>query len=292
VEEETGDRATLSGFLEEVALVADIDNVDESDDKILLMTLHSAKGLEFPVVYMAGVEDGVFPSYRTITSDDPDDMEEERRLAYVGITRAQEDLHILCAKQRMINGETQYNPVSRFVKEIPSNLMDSRVPTYKKIDLDDYDDDSYERTTFKSKPYGMGGGYTSGQSSYGGNMASAGGRSAFGNMGNTPGTKSYGGSAPSSYATKPKAALKPKVAPVSAQPYIVKPGLNGLTKGVQGAGEKPAYDVGDRVKHIKFGEGTVKAMTKGARDYEVTVEFDGAGPKIMYAAFAKLQKME
>ena len=292
VEEETGDRATLSGFLEEVALVADIDNVDESDDKILLMTLHSAKGLEFPVVYMAGVEDGVFPSYRTITSDDPDDMEEERRLAYVGITRAQEDLHILCAKQRMINGETQYNPVSRFVKEIPSNLMDSRVPTYKKIDLDDYDDDSYERTTFKSKPYGMGGGYTSGQSSYGGNMASAGGRSAFGNMGNTPGTKSYGGSAPSSYAAKPKAVLKPKVAPVSAQPYIVKPGLNGLTKGVQGAGEKPAYDVGDRVKHIKFGEGTVKAMTKGARDYEVTVEFDGAGPKIMYAAFAKLQKME
>ena len=103
VEEETGNKATLSGFLEEVALVADIDKVDESDDKVLLMTLHSAKGLEFPVVYMAGVEDGVFPSYRTITSDDADDMEEERRLAYVGITRAKEDLHILCAKQRSIN---------------------------------------------------------------------------------------------------------------------------------------------------------------------------------------------
>ena len=292
VEEETGDRATLSGFLEEVALVADIDNVDESDDKILLMTLHSAKGLEFPVVYMAGVEDGVFPSYRTITSDDPDDMEEERRLAYVGITRAQEDLHILCAKQRMINGETQYNPVSRFVKEIPANLLDARIPVYKKFDLDDYDDDSYERTTFKAKPYGMGGGYTTGQSSYGGNQSSTGGRSAFGNMGNTPGTKSYGGSAPSSYAAKPKAVLKPKVAPASAQPYIAKAGLNNLTKGVQGAGEKPAYDVGDRVKHIKFGDGTVKAMTKGTRDYEVTVDFDGAGPKIMYAAFAKLQKME
>ena len=292
VEEETGDRATLSGFLEEVALVADIDNVDESDDKVLLMTLHSAKGLEFPVVYMAGVEDGVFPSYRTITSDDPDDMEEERRLAYVGITRAQEDLHILCAKQRMINGETQYNPVSRFVKEIPANLLDSRVPTYKKFDLEDYDDTSYERTTFKSKPYGMSGGYTGGQSTYGRNVTSASGRSAFGNMGNTPGTKSYGGNAPSSYAAKPKAVLKPKVAPVSAQPYITKAGLNGLTKGVQGAGEKPVYDVGDRVKHIKFGEGTVKAMTKGARDYEVTVDFDGAGPKIMYAAFAKLQKME
>ena len=285
VEEETGDRATLSGFLEEVALVADIDNVDESDDKVLLMTLHSAKGLEFPVVYMAGVEDGVFPSYRTITSDDADDMEEERRLAYVGITRAQEDLHVLCAKQRMINGETQYNPVSRFVKEIPSNLLDNRIPTYKKYDLEDYDDDSYERNTFKSKPYGMGGGYATSQSTNSG-------RSAFGNMGNTPGTKSYGGTATSSYVAKPKAVVKPKVAPVSAQPYIIKQGLNGLTKGVQGVGEKPAYDVGDRVKHIKFGEGTVKAMTKGARDYEVTVDFDGAGPKIMYAAFAKLQKME
>lgn len=285
VEEETGDRASLSGFLEEVALVADIDNVDESDDKVLLMTLHSAKGLEFPVVYMAGVEDGVFPSYRTITSDDADDMEEERRLAYVGITRAQEDLHILCAKQRMINGETQYNPVSRFVKEIPSNLLDNRIPTYKKYDLEDYDDDSYERNTFKSKPYGMGGGYATSQSTNSG-------RSAFGNMGNTPGTKSYGGTATSSYMAKPKAVVKPKVAPVSAQPYIIKQGLNGLTKGVQGVGEKPAYDVGDRVKHIKFGEGTVKSMTKGARDYEVTVDFDGAGPKIMYAAFAKLQKME
>ena len=285
VEEETGDRATLSGFLEEVALVADIDNVDESDDKVLLMTLHSAKGLEFPVVYMAGVEDGVFPSYRTITSDDADDMEEERRLAYVGITRAQEDLHVLCAKQRMINGETQYNPVSRFVKEIPSNLLDNRIPTYKKYDLEDYDDDSYERNTFKSKPYGMGGGYATSQSTNSG-------RSAFGNMGNTPGTKSYGGTATSSCVAKPKAVVKPKVAPVSAQPYIIKQGLNGLSKGVQGVGEKPAYDVGDRVKHIKFGEGTVKAMTKGARDYEVTVDFDGAGPKIMYAAFAKLQKME
>lgn len=285
VEEETGDRATLSGFLEEVALVADIDNVDESDDKVLLMTLHSAKGLEFPVVYMAGVEDGVFPSYRTIVSDDADDMEEERRLAYVGITRAQEDLHVLCAKQRMINGETQYNPVSRFVKEIPGNLLDNRIPTYKKFDLDDYDDDSYEKTTFKAKPYGMGSGYPTGQSNYTG-------RSAFGNMGNTPGTKSYGGSASSSYVAKPKAVVKPKVAPTSAQPYILKQGLNGLSKGVQGVGEKPAYDVGDRVKHIKFGEGTVKSMTKGARDYEVTVEFDGVGSKIMYAAFAKLQKIE
>ena len=293
IEEETGDRATLSGFLEEVALVADIDKVDESDDKVLLMTLHSAKGLEFPVVYMAGVEDGIFPGYRTITSDDKDEMEEERRLAYVGITRAKEDLHILCAKQRMINGETQYNPVSRFVKEIPANLLDARLPVYKKYDLEDYDDNSYQRTTFKSKPYGMGnGGYSQTQSTYGGNTSTTGARSAFGNMGNSLGTKSYGGNATSSFYAKPKAVVKPKTAPASAQPYIAKAGLAGLNKGMQGAGEKPAYDIGDRVKHIKYGEGTVKGMVKGTRDYEVTVEFDGAGPKIMYAAFAKLQKME
>ena len=293
VEEETGNKATLSGFLEEVALVADIDKVDESDDKVLLMTLHSAKGLEFPVVYMAGVEDGVFPSYRTITSDDADDMEEERRLAYVGITRAKEDLHILCAKQRMINGETQYNPVSRFVKEIPANLLDARLPVYKKYDLNDYDDDSYERSTFKAKPYGMSsGGYAQSQGSYGAYTSSQSGRSAYGSMGNSVGTSSYGGSASSSYFAKPKAMAKPKTAPESAKPYIAKAGLSGLTKGAQVAGEKPAYDVGDKVKHIKYGEGTVIAMTKGTRDYEVTVNFEGAGQKIMYAAFAKLQKME
>ncbi len=293
VEEETGNKATLSGFLEEVALVADIDKVDESDDKVLLMTLHSAKGLEFPVVYMAGVEDGVFPSYRTITSDDADDMEEERRLAYVGITRAKEDLHILCAKQRMINGETQYNPVSRFVKEIPANLLDARLPVYKKYDLNDYDDDSYERSAFKAKPYGMSsGGYAQSQSSYGAYTSSQSGRSAYGSMGNSAGTSSYGGSASSSYFAKPKAMAKPKTAPESAKPYIAKAGLSGLTKGAQVSGEKPAYDVGDKVKHIKYGEGTVLAMTKGTRDYEVTVNFEGAGQKIMYAAFAKLQKME
>lgn len=274
VETETGMKATLSGFLEEVALVADIDKVDESDDKVLLMTLHSAKGLEFPVVYMVGVEDGIFPGYRTITSDDPDEMEEERRLAYVGITRAKEDLHILCAKQRMINGETQYNPVSRFVKEIPAQLLDASVPVYKKKNLDEYDDNSYERTTFKSKPYGMAG------------------RSAFGSMGNSAATSSYGGTAQSSYFGKPKAVVKPKAAPDFAKPYIAKAtGLSGLTKGVQAAGEKPSYDVGDRVKHIKYGEGTVKDMVKGTRDYEVTVEFDQAGQKIMFAAFAKLQKL-
>ena len=123
-----GERPTLSGFLEEVALVADIDSVAEDRDYVILMTLHSAKGLEFPHVYLAGMEDGLFPSYMSITSDSSsEDLEEERRLAYVGITRAKEELTITCARQRMIRGETQYNKVSRFVREIPSELLDSEL---------------------------------------------------------------------------------------------------------------------------------------------------------------------
>ena len=100
------------------------------------MTLHSAKGLEFPVVYLAGMEDGIFPSYMSIMDDDPTAIEEERRLAYVGITRAREELTITCAKQRMIRGETQYNPVSRFVKEIPANLLDQRVGGSKRFSFE------------------------------------------------------------------------------------------------------------------------------------------------------------
>ena len=115
--------ATLGGFLEEVALVADIDSLDENSDYVVLMTLHSAKGLEFPHVYLAGLEDGLFPSYMSITSDDLEDIEEERRLCYVGITRAEEELTLTCARRRMVRGETQYNRMSRFLKEIPVELV-------------------------------------------------------------------------------------------------------------------------------------------------------------------------
>ncbi|UWP60207.1 DNA helicase PcrA [Ruminococcus gauvreauii] len=122
--EEEHETPTLDGFLEEVALIADIDTVEDGDDRVLLMTLHSAKGLEFAYVYMAGMEDGIFPSYMTITSDDPSEIEEERRLCYVGITRAMRGLTLTSAQQRMIRGETQYNKVSRFIREIPRELVD------------------------------------------------------------------------------------------------------------------------------------------------------------------------
>ena len=121
---EQGQTATLSGFLEEIALIADIDSVDPDQDYVLLMTLHSAKGLEFPRVFLVGMEDGMFPSYMSIISDDRSDLEEERRLCYVGITRAMEDLTLTSARQRMLRGEVQYNKVSRFVREIPRELVD------------------------------------------------------------------------------------------------------------------------------------------------------------------------
>lgn len=120
-----GERPTLSGFLEEVALVADIDSVAEDRDYVILMTLHSAKGLEFPHVYLAGMEDGLFPSYMSISGDDPEELEEERRLCYVGVTRAEEKLTLTCARMRLVRGERQYNSMSRFIKEMPSALIDT-----------------------------------------------------------------------------------------------------------------------------------------------------------------------
>lgn len=233
--EETHDTPLLSEFLEEVALVADIDKVEESNNRVLLMTLHSAKGLEFPIVYLAGMEDGVFPSYMTIMNNEPGDLEEERRLAYVGITRAKEELYITCAKVRMTRGEVQYNPISRFVKEIPPNLMDQEAPVYKKKEEEDFD-------------------------------------------------------------FRPKATLRPKVTAAANKPFIATGvqalnNISGISKGVTGNADTPEYGPGDRVAHIKYGEGKVIKMDKEPRDYKVSVDFDKAGIKVMYATFAKLKKI-
>ncbi len=252
--EEQHEEATLSEFLAEVALVADIDKVGDKDEKVLLMTLHSAKGLEFPHVYLAGMEDSVFPSYMTIVSDDKSDMEEERRLAYVGITRAKEELTLTCAKMRMVRGETQYNPVSRFVREIPKELLDNTmpVPKFPKEEIMDF-----------------------GSSSFTGFQADSGSTTDF----------------------RPKAVVKPKVTVTARKPFIAKDmgALNriaGISKGSSmDAGTEIDYGPGDRVKHVKYGEGTVKAVQKEPRDYKVTVEFDLAGQKIMYASFAKLKRV-
>ena len=216
--EKNADEPNLSEFLEEVSLVADIDDYDENAGFVSMMTIHSAKGLEFENVYLVGMEDGLFPSYMSITADDPDEIEEERRLCYVGITRAKKHLTLTSAECRMVRGEVQYNGESRFIQEIPTELFGtSKVPerAIKKPEKP-----VYRKATeaFKAKPF-----------------------------------------ATKQFEVKSDVALD--------------------------------YNVGDRVSHQKFGEGTVLDITAGGRDYEVKVDFDEAGVKKMFASFAKLKRV-
>ena len=248
---EVEEAPTLNGFLENVALVADIDSFDENSDYVLLMTLHSAKGLEFPNVYLAGLEDGLFPSYMSITSDNSQaEIEEERRLAYVGITRAKKNLTITSARVRMVRGQTQYGKVSRFVREIPPELLSREIyepkPKEESIEQSAF---QKARKAFRTVP------------SYGGS-----------GYGKEVG-EGYGSTFHSSKATKP---VYTKVE---------------NQRDFGSAGGTLSYQVGDRVRHIKFGDGEVMAIVSGGRDYEVTVDFDKAGTKKMFASFAKLKKV-
>ena len=230
------DEASLTDFLEEVALVADIDNMDSEADSLTLMTLHSAKGLEFPVVYMTGMEEGLFPSYMSMNSGDPGDIEEERRLCYVGITRAMRQLTLTAAKQRMVHGNIQYSAISRFVKELPQEKLDWKEETFGGL--------------FKKGP-SMTANSLSGSSF----SASQGSQTAK--------KTNYDNVFDLKYA---KAFSSPK--PDSLD-----------------------YKEGDRVSHIKFGKGTVLAVEDMKKDYQVTVEFDTAGVKKLFAGFAKLKKI-
>lgn len=248
---EVEEAPTLNGFLENVALVADIDSFDENSDYVVLMTLHSAKGLEFPNVYLAGLEDGLFPSYMSITSDNSQaEIEEERRLAYVGITRAKKNLTITSARVRMVRGQTQYGKVSRFVREIPPELLSREIyepkPKEESIEQSAF---QKARKAFRTVP------------SYGGS-----------GYGKEVG-EGYGSTFHSSKATKP---VYTKVE---------------NQRDFGSAGGTLSYQVGDRVRHIKFGDGEVMAIVSGGRDYEVTVDFDKAGTKKMFASFAKLKKV-
>lgn len=260
--EEESDHPTLDEFLEQVALVADIDSLDESEDRVTLMTLHSAKGLEFPKVYLVGMEDGLFPGMMSINSDDRTDLEEERRLCYVGITRAKRELVMTCARQRMVNGETHYCKPSRFMEEVPVELL--------------------EEERLEPALSGFGGrlgrrGADTGDAALPWNQPATGvGRtSTFG--------KGY-----NAYASRTS-----------------HPSSGGPGGSVKGGGGNPGfgkvfsvekasalnYGPGDRVRHVKFGAGTVKNVKDGGKDYEVTVEFDTAGQKKMFASFAKLKKL-
>ena len=264
---------TLAGFLEEVSLVADIDQVGESDNRVLLMTLHSAKGLEFPCVYLVGMEDGLFPGYAAKQEPYGSEMEEERRLAYVGITRAKEELTLTAARRRMVWGVEQDQTLSRFIREIPENLLDeSPVPRGSS-------DNAFSNSCGTGS---MDGGYTARGSSYGGSSGS-------GSRSSSAGTGTSRPSAPR--AARPKAAYVKPHTQSEKKPYVAgAAGLDKLQKGAPAAGSLE-YGPGDRVCHVKYGEGTVESIEPGPRDYKVKVAFDGAGTKIMYAAFAKLQKL-
>ena len=303
--DEAHEESNLSEFLEEVALVADIDQVSDDNNKVLLMTLHSAKGLEFPHVYLAGLEDGVFPSYMTITSDDPLEIEEERRLAYVGITRAKDDLTITCARQRMLRGETQYNPVSRFVKEIPPLLLDHKLPKPKIRDYDGYAESGggygYGSMT-GSGGYGRGGaednGYRRSTGMAGNSYGDGASRDGYSRGTAGAYQRQFGIDADAVFdkpkaIAKPKAAARPKRTAYEDQPYITRTTakIAEQTARTAFAGGSLGYGQGDRVRHLKYGEGTVLKIEEGARDYQVTVVFDEVGQKIMYAGFAKLKKV-
>ena len=288
--EEGAEEPSLSGFLEEVALVSDIDNMAGGEGRVLLMTLHSAKGLEFPYVYLAGLEEGLFPSYMSIISDDMEDIEEERRLAYVGITRAMQELMLSCARQRMVRGETQYNAVSRFVREIPAELIDGYIPPLRRWQ----DDDSYSFGNDAPLPF-----YSDSEKRSGG-TAGAPGRGYSAGAGDAKG--SFGSAAKSGYGSNAmhtfgNGGLK-KVTRTAEEnkPFIARgvsslQSINGLSKGAQAPGGKPDYGVGDRVLPTKYGEGTVLALEMGTKDYQVTVKFDSVGQRSMYAGFAKLKKL-
>lgn len=245
--EETTDMPTLSGFLEEVALVADIDNMDENNNIVSLMTLHSAKGLEFPCVYLAGMEDGTFPSYMAIQSDDPGDLEEERRLCYVGITRARRRLVLSMAKQRMIRGEMMFCKQSRFINEIPRELIAESGQGIRKPAA--FSDDPGVKAAESALREALQRGFQA-----------SGSRNSWKHTTSLNHTQQ----------------------------------LSDMKKGapqVAASADELGYAAGDRVRHVKFGEGIVKNIASGGRDFEVTVEFDNAGVKKMFASFAKLVKI-
>ena len=239
--EESADMPTLSGFLEDVALVADIDNMDENNNIVSLMTLHSAKGLEFENVYLAGMEDGNFPSYMVITSDDRSDLEEERRLCYVGITRARKRLALSMAKQRMVRGELMLCKQSRFINEIPFELLVQSGQGIRKPAA--FSDESTERAMREALPWNR-------QASSKGNTA------------------------------------------VWNRPAVLMSDIKKGTPQIAASMDELGYKNGDRVKHVKFGIGTVQNIVSGGRDFEVTVKFDTAGVKKMFASFAKLAKID
>lgn len=245
---------TLNGFLEKVSLVADVDNLDENGNHVVLMTLHSAKGLEFPCVYLCGLEEGIFPSYMSLNAPNPKpEIEEERRLCYVGITRAMKELHLSAARMRMMRGEAQYNRPSRFLEEVPRHLLNIRW-NGKRSTL--APSSSYKKSPIRdAKPVRPGSTNQQKDTTFS----------------NSPQNNRY------------SQAVSSRVSSGSPRP----------ARQFDNAKLVPLeYGIGDTVQHSKFGTGLVTDIVKGGRDYEVTVDFAAAGVKKMLAGFAKLKKLK
>ena len=247
-EEESAENS-LSDFLESMTLSSDLDNLDDVQDSVTLMTLHSAKGLEFPVVFLVGMEDGIFPGYKSIS--EPKELEEERRLCYVGITRAKNNLFMTCAKQRTMFGSTSCNQVSRFLKEIPKEMVDGYEDVFGNNDNE-----------FKDKGYSW---------SYGKPNAS---KVTSYNINQNTGTKI----AASSITAKTNG-----FAFRTAESFLNK--INSNNNNI----DMSQYEAGARVYHKKFGEGTINKVEQEGEDLKIDINFDKAGHKRLMAKFAGLE---
>ena len=251
-EEESADN-TLAEFLENITLASDIDGMEDQDNSVTLMTLHSAKGLEFPVVFLVGMEEGIFPGYKSI--GEPKELEEERRLFYVGITRAKQYLYLTCAKHRTIFGSTSYNQISRFVKEIPDELLEG------------YAEIIENKTSNKDeefKDYGYRWSYGKGQT-----------------------VKTY------KMDEEDKKAVAKIFGEQNQSPAFqfrtAESFLNSIKQSKQEDVDLSKYKVGQRVYHKKFGEGTITKLEEEGNDIKVDLEFDKVGHKRLMAKFAGLE---
>ena len=308
--DQQGEEASLEGYLEDIALISDIDNYNESADQVVLMTIHSAKGLEFPYVFLIGMEEGVFPSEMSKYSEA--DLEEERRLAYVGITRAKNELYISNSVTRMLYGRTQRNEPSRFLREIePEYLEETRSPVLEQRSRLGGWGSSYSDTVpGGASGYSGASGWGRGSSSYG----SYGGSTGYGNRSgylnreyNAGESRGFGsgyagrGSSSSGYGSSygshsgsvggpggfGSGYSRPKTPETPAKQI----NFTGTPAAKTNANTTKRYEPGDVVEHKVFGRGTVVAVKPAAGDQIVEIRFEKVGIKKTMANFAPLTKI-